>query len=152
MAEILTCRRGLVIPMRIACRGGIPAKIKFDPTFEPTAALISSISWNQSVNVQFQPTLGGPVYVYVFGDLMGNVTISGVAFAGTCDDRSQTGIQEVFDYYNSNRASQRSEAVIVTYGPESSEGFLTRLALRPTDPERMTAQFQMTIRTLPKEE
>jgi hypothetical protein len=152
MAEIIACRRGLVTSLQICRGGGVPAKIRFNPTFDPTAALIESVSWNQHVNVQFQPSLGGPVYVYVFGDLMGNVSISGIAFAGLCDNRGQTGIQEVFRYYNANRASQRSEVITATYGSETTEGFLTELVLRPRSPELMLTSFDMTIRTLPKDE
>lgn len=152
MAEVLACRRGLVTALRVCRGGGVPARIRFSPAFNPTAGLIKAVSWTQQVNVQFQPSLGGPVYVYVFGDLMGNVSISGTAFAGLCDNRSQTGIEEVFDYYNANRASQRSEVVTVSYGSESMEGFLTHLALSPMNPELMLTNFTFIIRTLPKDE
>lgn len=151
MAEILACRRGLVTSLQVCQGGGVPARIRFSPSFAPTAGLVRSVSWNQQVNVQFQPSLGGPVYVYVFGDLMGDVSISGIAFAGLCDNQGQTGLQEVFQYYNANRASQRSEVVTVSYGSESAEGFLTRLALSPMNPELMLTNFTMVIRTLPKD-
>jgi len=115
------------------------------------AGLINSVSWGQQVNVQFQPSLGGPVYVYVFGDLMGNVSVRGQLFAGLCNNPGQNGIEEVFAYYNANRASQRKEVVTATYGSESSEGFLTRLIVQPVDARLMLANFSMDIRTLPKE-
>jgi len=150
VAEILACRRGLVTSMP-GCRG-TPGKIKLSPAFNPMAAIIEAITTNQSVNVQFQPSLGGPVYVYVFGDNMGDISIAGTAFAGMCDDSSKSGLKEVLDYYNENRASQRQEVVTVTYGSESLEGFLTRMELSPLDPLFMLSKFTIMINTLPKEE
>lgn len=151
MAEILRCRQGLVTSVRLCSSGGVPAKVRFSPGFTPISALLRSISWNQKTNVQFQPSLGGPVYVYAFGDLMGDVIVNGIAFAGTCDNPSKTGINEVFEYYNANRASQRKEVVTVTYGSESAEGFLTRMSLSPYRPEVFLTSFSLVIRTLPKE-
>ena len=129
----------------------MPGKIKLSPQFEPLAALIDAPSISQEVNVQFQPSLGGPVYVYVFGDKMGNISISGTAFAGLCDSPTNSGVKEVIDFYNSNRASERSEVVTVTYGSEAFEGFLTRMELRPRDPLYMLTSFSLVIHTLPKE-
>ena len=149
MAEILACRRGSVVTMP-GC-GGTPGKVQLNPNFEPFLALIEAPSVDQSVNVQFQPSLGGPVYVYVFGDKMGNITITGTVFAGLCGDLSNSGLKEVIDYYNSNRASQRSEVVTVTYGAEPFEGFLTQLSLQPRDPLYMLSNFSLVINTLPKE-
>jgi hypothetical protein len=149
MAEILACRRGLVTSMR-GC-GGQPGKLRLDPNFEPLAALVDAPSMRQATNVQFQPSLGGPVYVYVFGDLMGDTTITGTAFAGLCDNPSNSGIKEVIDYYESNRASVRKETITVTYGSNSLTGFLTQMALSPRDPLYMLTSFSLTIRTLPKE-
>jgi hypothetical protein len=149
MSEILACRRGLVETMK-GC-GGIPGKLQLDPKFEPLAAIIDAPAISQSVNVQFQPSLGGPVYVYVFGDQMGNVTITGTAFAGLCRDQSQSGIKEVIDYYNEQRASQRTETVTVTFGSESISGFLTRMTLSPRDPLYMLVSFSLVINALPKE-
>lgn len=149
VAEIIACRRGLVTSMP-GCRG-TPGKIKLNPTFEPMAAIIEAINTNQSVNVQFQPSLGGPVYVYVFGDNMGDISIMGTAFAGMCDDSSHSGLKEIFDYYNANRASQRQEVVTVTYGSESLEGFLTRMTLQPLRTSDILSRFSLVINTLPKE-
>ena len=83
---------------------------------------------------------------------MGDVSISGIAFAGTCDTPSQTGINEVFQYYTANRASQRKEVVTVTYGSESSEGFLTSMVLTPYQPELFLTKFTLVIKTLPGDE
>lgn len=131
--------------------GGMPGKLKLSPDFDPVAALVDAPSVSQSVNVQFQASLGGPVYVYVFGDKMGDISISGTAFAGLCDDQSTSGMKEVIEYYEENRASQRSEVVTITYGTKAFDGFLTRLELRPQDPLYMLTSFTIVINTLPKE-
>ena len=149
MSEILACRRGLVVSME-GCNG-IPGKIEIDG-FDPLAAIIDAPSIDQSVNVQFQQSLGGPVYVYVFGDSMGDVIIAGTCFAGLCTDESKNGIKEVIDYYDDFRASQNPDLVTVTYGAVSVSGFLTKMALRPKDALYMLTSFQLTINTIPKQE
>lgn len=149
MSEILACRRGLVISME-GCQG-IPGRIEIDG-FEPLAAIIDAPSIDQSVNVQFMQSLGQPVYVYVFGDNMGGVVISGTCFAGLCTDESKNGIKEVIDYYEDFRASQNPDLITVTYGAASLSGFLTKMALRPKDPLYMLTSFEFTINTIPKQE
>jgi hypothetical protein len=101
------------------------------------------------VNVQFQTSLKESVYVYVFGDQMGNVVISGIAFAGLCEGE-ESGIEDIFKYYRDYRASQRKETVTVTFGKQSISGFLTESRMSSRDPDNLTLNYTFTINTLPK--
>jgi hypothetical protein len=146
MAELLVCQRGKVFAME-GC-DGIPGKILLDK-FEPVACIITSPAITQRVNAQFQTSLKESVYVYVFGDQMGQVTITGIAFAGMCEGDS-SGMKEILDYYRDYRASQRKETVIVTFGKESISGFLTESMMSSRDPSDLTLNYTFTINTLPK--
>lgn len=146
MAELFACKRGRVAVME-GCNG-VPGKIVLDG-FEPLAAIITSPSISQRVNAQFTPSLKESVYVYVFGDLMGQVIISGVAFAARCEGE-ESGMEDVFNYYRDYRASQRQEPVSVTFGKESVSGFLTDVSLSSRDPDLMTMDFKFAVRTLPR--
>lgn len=146
MAELFACKRGRVAVME-GC-DGVPGKIVLDG-FEPLAAIITSPAVAQRVNVQFTPSLKESVYVYVFGDTMGQVVIAGVAFAARCEGE-ESGMEDVFNYYRDYRASQRKEPVSVTFGKESISGFLTDVNMSSRDPDLMTMNFQFSIRTLPR--
>lgn len=146
MAELFKCRRGQVVSME-GCEG-VPGKILLGG-FNPTAAIITSPAVSNHANVQFMPSLKESVYVYVFGDNMGSVTISGVAFASKCDG-DDSGMTEIFEYYKNYRASQRKEPVEVTFGKESISGFLTASDISSRDPDQLTLDFKFTINTLPE--
>lgn len=146
MSDILVCNRGRVVTME-GC-DGIPGKIIVDG-FEPIAAIITAPSVDQRVNVQFQTSLRESVYVYVFGDQMGNVGIAGIAFAGLCEGEG-SGMEDVFNYYRDYRASQRKEPISVTFGKESISGFLISSSMTSRDPSQLTLNFNFVISTLPK--
>lgn len=145
--NIFECRRGMVMVLE-GCKG-IPAKLILEG-FEPKAAIIVAPTINQSVDVQFQTSLKEAVYAYVFGDKMGATELSGIAFAGRCEQEDASGLKDLFDYYKKYRASKRKEVVKVTFGPEAMSGFLTALNLQPRDPRDMTMNFNFGINTLPK--
>lgn len=145
--DLFACRRGMVSVME-GCQG-VPGKLQLEG-FEPLAAIIEAPGMKQNVNAQFMSSLADAVYVYVFGDKMGSVTLSGLAFAGKCGDSSASGLKDLNDYYKNFRASQRREAVIVTIGPISFSGFLTDLEITTRSVSDMVMSFTLFIRTLPK--
>lgn len=147
MADIFQCRRGTVVVLK-GC-DGIPMKLILDG-FEPKAAIIEAPQLMQQVDVQFQTSLKEAVYAYVFGDQMGRVQLSGIAFAGRCEQENESGLKDLFDYYKDYRASKRKEVVTVTFGPEAQSGFLIGLQLTPREISNMTMNFSMGISTLPK--
>lgn len=146
MSDILACRRGTVIT--IAGCQGIPGTLSVDG-FDGKTAIIVAPMVNQMVNIQFQTSLREAVYAYVFGDRMGAVNLQGLAFAQSCDG-GDSGLKELFDYYNDYRASQRTEVVTVTIADEAFSGFLTAMTLTPKSPEHMISAFTLQIHNLPK--
>jgi len=145
--DLFACRRGTVAVME-GCKG-VPGKLSLDPEFKPVAAIIEAPAMQHRVNIQFMQSLEDAVYAYVFGDKMGHVTLSGVAFAGKCEG-SSSGLKDLDDYYKKFRASQRREVIAVTIGPVTQSGFLTQLDIQSRDARMMLLSFTMTINTLPK--
>ena len=148
MADLFACSRGKVVVME-GC-GGVPGKIKLG-RFNPVASIITSPSITQRVNVQFQSSLKESVSVYVFGDQMGSVTISGIAFNSRCQGGEESsGLKDIFQYYRDYRASQYAESIEIAFGQESISGFLTQSQLTSRDPNFLTLNFTFTFNTLPK--
>jgi hypothetical protein len=146
MSDLLACRRGTVITIE-GCEG-IPGTLSVDG-FEGKAAIIVAPAVNQKVNAQFQTSLKESVYVYVFGDQMGNIALSGLAFASRCED-DENGIKELFEYYDEYRAAVRKEVVTVTIADKAFSGFLISMDVRPQDPEHMISAFNLAIAVLPE--
>ena len=104
MPDIIVSRPGRVkvvnageaLPGRVSVRG-----------FSPQAALISGLRTAQSTNQQFQPSLSDAIYLYVFGDLMGDLQVSGKAMA-SCSSGPAHGIDDVFAFYKRRRVSSSS--------------------------------------------
>lgn len=145
---------GLVLAVPNSGAGSVvPGRISV-PGFAPAGALISGANYDQSVNVQFQSTLGRAVYVYVFGDNMGVAKIEGIAFQGSCGGGKKTGIEEILDYYDANRSSMLREPIKVGIGETAISGFLTGVSIRAvtlaTDVAAAFSQYSLQIASLPR--
>jgi len=117
--------------------------------FEGETAIIVAPAITQKVNVQFMTSLKEAVYAYVFGDQMGSITLSGLAFSSRCED-DKNGIKELFEYYDENRASVKKEVVTVTIADKAFSGFLIAMNVQPQDPEHMISSFNMDVAVLPE--
>lgn len=154
MADIFNSRPGVVAIISDSSGGVLPGRI-FVEGFKPQAALISGIEYNQQTSQQFQTSLDQAIYLYVFGDAMGDIVVNGLAFLGVCKGDGE-GLLEVFEFYEQNRASKRPEPVKVHVGKSKPiVGFLTGLKLRQTtvgdDPIGFLANFSLIINALPRE-
>jgi len=150
MADVFNSRTGYVAV--VPGQAVIPGRVKISG-FDPTAALIESVNYNQRTNQQFQYALDGSVYIYVFGDEMGDVAVKGMILPILCTGQS-TGMKEVLDFYAQNRASKSQALVEVSIGDEVISGFLTGLGIAgvgaASDPIALIQRYSMIINTLPK--
>jgi len=128
--------------------------------------IITRIGLSAAGNFQFLHTVGNDVYVYVFGDRMGQIVLHGLSFAQACPQAvrgaqntqqafigaqdSKHGFQLLYEWYKRNRIAARKLPITATIGLDSSfEGFLTALSGDVQDPLHRTIQFQLTLATLP---
>lgn len=153
MADIFQSAPGTVAV--IASDTALPGSIVISQPQFPSgnsAAIITGISYDQKTNQQFQQSLDGAVYIYVFGDQMGEVMVEGIAFPKLCDG-GDSGLFDVADYYRANRASQSSQPIIVLAAGDTITGFLTGVGIRSNmtaeDPMALINNYRLHISALP---
>jgi hypothetical protein len=137
----------------------IPGTITIsDPQFPaavPSPIMFSSMKWGQATNQQFQHSLDGSVYIYVFGDRMGAIEIEGFTFISQCSS-NETGLTQLSSFYSENKASTRSTPIEVTVGDDTISGFLTALVVTALgsgggdDGLTLVHRFTLTVNALPK--
>ena len=116
-------------------------------TFVP-GVIITKLNFGQRTNTQFQQSLENVIYVYSFGDAMGDLQISGIAFPrlGTGD---KNGIQELLKFYKDNRVSRTVSHMQVTFANEVIRGFLVGLSITTLDASSGAHNFTLFLKTLP---
>ena len=132
-------------------------------TYERDALILTRINVTQNANMHFLHTLGNRVYVYAFGDRMGQIQLTGLAFAATSDHGesasagsscAKAGLpyhsaKNVFTWYKINKASTRATPVIVTIFDLTFQGFVVALNTDVIDPASQLVQWTITLATLP---
>lgn len=118
--------------------------------------IVTSVSFNQSANVQYQPSLKREMYIYSFGEKMGEVTISGVAFSKSCITKSAanifSGLSKVLDYYKDNSVSKSVDSVkkiSLAFGSHTIVGFLNSCSVSISSSDTtFISQFTLNIATI----
>jgi hypothetical protein len=123
-----------------------------DVSFEAERSIVTRLTVNQQVNVQFLHTLGSLIYVYVFGDRMGQVSLSGLSFACDCPDGTELGAEKMLLWYKRNRASKKADPVRVTIGQTVIEGFVTSFTEDVVDPAIKLVQWGVNLASLPEDD
>ena len=157
MADIFNSQPGRVAVF-VDDNGQImPGQIKMG-NFAPVAALISGADYDQGTDHQFQMSMDRKVYVYVFGDKMGQVVVNGIAFPGVCNSDTQNGLLDILDYYRTYRASKNPDVVQVSIGGGADDmirGFLIEAKIRSltvaNDPASFMSHWQLIVATLPED-
>lgn len=116
--------------------------------------IITRIGVSSSGNYQFLHTIGNDVYVYVFGDRMGEITLHGLSFAQDCNNGKNAqgphGFERLFDWYQKSRLAVNPNPVTVRLGFKTIfKGFMTGITGDVNDSMTRTIQFQLTISLLP---
>lgn len=122
--------------------------------FGVTRSIITRLTVTQEANLQFLHTLGSHVYIYVFGDRMGTVGLSGFTFNRSCDQPGQqldTGPARMLAWYEQNRTSRRRSPLRFMVGNRPIEGFVVGLNIDVVDPASLLVQWSVTMRSLPAE-
>ena len=117
-------------------------------------SIISRVTVSARGNFQFLHTLGGQVFVYVFGDKIGQLGISGLSFDSVCEDPAGTlGIERVLNYYSGHRIAARQTPVKVTIGTATTlSGYLLGITGDVVDPKSRIWQFNMEFALIPTDD
>lgn len=120
-------------------------------------SIITGLSIQQQAGVQFVHTLREFIYVYVFGERIGDITVSGLSFARGCTGAAGAlnlqyhGLEWVNAFYLTNRATVRASPLVFVLGLASPfVGFLVGCNLQVNDPERGLGQWTLRFATVPQ--
>lgn len=161
MALVITAARGRVV---VVDEPNVPATIQaltVDGWKDAASmsAVITRCMVSQQGNFQFLHTLGNFIYVYVFGDRMGQMGLSGLAFSNlvvnpeSCDGNQKQGVTQVLQYYQDNRIAKRDTPVKVTLGTGPTlQGFLTDGSVDLTEAYDLMWQFDFKFSLIPPQD
>lgn len=122
--------------------------------FNTFKSIITRIGVGRGSNFNVQPSLDRLMYLYVYGDRVGQVLVSGLCFDGQCGDEGQnSGLAAVHDFYRKNRLALRSDPLILTIGYKASfTCFLSDLETDSGDADHLISQFNMKLVLIPDDD
>ena len=132
---------------------GLPAVVKVQGMESSKAlkAAITGYRLGSQGGYQFLHTLRDVIYVYSFGERIGQMSLQGVAFMGVCGGDSKTGLDNLFDYYNENRLNRRGTHIAINLGHLTAlQGFLIGFDFVNQDPVMGLGQFTFQLAYPPK--
>lgn len=141
---------GGALPFALAI-GGV-ANVPSFPSYSLVKAVMTGFQIGARSGLGVTHTLRDRIYVYVFGERMGEVTINGFAFAGVCNSTTRfTGFDGVFAYYERCRASTNGAPVRLILGPNTVlYGFMYEFGFQLEDPQTGLGSFSFKFKVLPR--
>jgi hypothetical protein len=96
-----------------------------------------------STNHQFLHSLDEFIYVFAFGDRVGELTLSGITFTGKCAGGDTADIASLYKYYLDNKVSTSLAPAKITVGGAATTllGFLTGLRIEIPNPALPIVQW-----------
>ena len=139
--------------LAVVSGGALPAVISV-PGLRANGVLLTQVSCSQAANIQIQPSLARAVFIYAYGDRVGQMKISGSAFVGQfCGDggrgSAMDGANSILQFYATNRVSATIAPLVITIGKTSFSGFLHGVDLGTSDPTTRVFQWSMSLAMLP---
>lgn len=149
MSTILAASPGQVVRVNTG-RSAIPFKINL-PGFPTRGAIVTSAAMQQSGNFQFLHTLQEFIYIYVFGDKVGSLVVSGVAFMDKCAGSNRSGVEDALQYYGNRRIAGSGDPVRVGFGNIPFQCFLTdgSFEVKDSGVSGTLGFFTLNFRTFP---
>lgn len=126
-------------------------------SFTNFRAIIQNLGIGGQAGVQFMHTLRDYIYVYVFGERVGEISVGGLAFHSGCEDaynplNTASGFERVLQYYQTFRATSYPLPLTVVIGTTLVfDAFLTRMSANIVNPETSLAQFAMQLDYIPQQ-
>jgi hypothetical protein len=121
-------------------------------SFKVFKAVVQNLGISGQSGVQFRHTLQDYIYVYVFGERAGDLSVGGLAFHSACDDADNepTGFEMILDYYKNFRVTSYPQALTVAIGTlVTFDAFLVGVNAQIVNPETNLAQFTLQLKYIP---
>ncbi len=147
---------------------GVPMSMFLDgwAGYVPMKSIITGFNFSPKSGAQFSHSLREFINVYVFGDRIAPLSLSGVSFAHSCDRADEVlhlgdgsslflpnyhGLEYVMSYYNTYRVSTFGAPVTIVLGLSTVLfGFLTECSIGMQDAENRLASFSLTFQSFPQ--
>jgi len=113
---------------------------------------ISGFALELNGNYQFLHTVNDFIYVYAFGNRVGELTVSGFGFVKPCPGADSAKLCNVYDFYHENRIKKNGK-MSVTIGDCANStfwAFLTGMRLELQDPQTLVGQWSLRFNIVPK--
>ena len=147
--------------------GKLPLSLFLDdwPGYPAIKAIVTHVGVQSSGNYQFLHSLKEYIYVYVFGERIGDIAISGLIFSEACETENGiadamapanagSGFEQLASYYLTHRIAHRGAPltfIVGLTGQATYQGFLVSQKLEIIDPQSQLGQFTMYLKTLTPE-
>lgn len=120
-------------------------------SFTRQQSIITRMTVAHQCNFQFLHTIGNELYIYVFGDRIGQITLAGLSFsANASGSNSDHGFGSMIRWYGDHRVAVRSDPVVVSIGTRTNfEGFLVGFSGDVINPDTRITQWSANIMVLP---
>jgi hypothetical protein len=134
--------------------GGSVALVRLDPAVDWAGqrSIVTRVSIAQRGNHQFLHTLGNELYVYAFGDRVGQMTLAGLCGVPCGAADAPHGLEQLNAWYRENRVSRRQGPVRVTLGANTAfDAFVDGVSLEVVDPGLRLGAFTLSLAVPPEE-
>jgi len=124
--------------------------LSVDGGLTSTKSIITRVMVAKMGNFQFMHTLGDGIFLYVFGDRIGQITLSGLAFDNNCASGNPIGVEQILAYYDANRVAAREQPIRVTIGTGTTfNAYLGQISTQIADPSSRIFTFDMPLILIP---
>lgn len=126
--------------------------IKFEGATGELTVPITGFAMEQNGNYQFLHTMNDFIYVYSFGNRIGELVLSGMGFVSTCANAESAKLHNLVQFYQDNRLSDNGQ-LSITLGdlPNATfYAFLTGSRVELQDPKTMVGQWSLRFNIVPK--
>ena len=116
--------------------------------FNQHRVIFNQVQIAETVNAQFAHMFGSDIYVYVFGDEIAPMVISGLAVVDC--ETGRHGFSAIHDYYRQNRLANRLSPIDVLVGQTDLQAMLINFRSTVIDVEKRLMGFQLGLNGLPE--
>lgn len=147
---------GRTVAMADPHAAGSVSVVRTEPSisYVTEKSIITRMTLSHKGNFQLLHTMGNDIQIYVFGDRIGSITISGLSMAYDCtSDDGRHGFEKILEWYQNNRLAARRDPVIVTIGSNTViNGFVAGVTGDVVDPSTRLVQYGLQLLTLPEKD
>ena len=122
--------------------------------FSQMKAIFTRVGLGEMGSFQFNHSLDRDIYLYVFGDRIGELTLTGIAFYDNCTSRDpRIGMSHVIEWYRRNRVARRAAPIQVTIDPGTTfEAYLLSVRGQTINTAQRLYQFSLIMASVPPDD